>query len=245
MDRLDHILKLYETQIDSQVVGWFYPHDIVLIHTLMGYQMVHSIRGGVCELGTCFGKSAILLSRMRQPEETLYLIDLFLEATPVETVMKNLASFGSAERVQCFKGDTITMDVPSLGIEKSLRFLHIDANHQHPYVLKDLCNFSSFVQPMGIISLDDISDPEYPGVASALAEFCLSSSGMRWRPFAMGNNKIYLCQREYLQTYRSMLLNSGIFLKMSSATILDVEVLRVSTRIPVPLEELQAKLQAA
>lgn len=245
MDRLDEILKLYETQIDQHVMGWFYRHDVAIIYTLMAYQMEHSIRGGVCELGTCMGKSAILLSRMRQPEENLYLVDLFLETNPMAEMMKNISTYGSAERVQCFQGDTLTMNVPNLGIEKALRFLHIDANHQHPYLLKDLYNFSPLVQPIGLICLDDINDPEYPGVHSAMTEFCLSSIGSKWRPFAIGQNKAYLCQREYLQAYRNFLLNCGTFSGISSATILDVEVMLLYTRNAVPLDELRARLQAA
>ena len=93
---------------------------------------------------------------------------------------------------------------------------------------------------MGVICLDDINDTEYPGVASAMAEFCLSSC---WCPFAIGFNKAYLCQREHLERYRSMLLNSGRFKAMASTGVLDVEVLQLHTRYAVPLEKLRERFQ--
>jgi hypothetical protein len=151
-------------------------------------------------------------------------------------------TFSLSDRIVYTQGDSATLPPSALHFEKPLRFLHIDASHQHPYVLKDLISFSPHVPKTGIICLDDINDAEYPGVNSAMVEFCLSSLGSTWRPFAIGANKAYLCHRHLLRSYQSLLLNCGTFGKLSNATVLEVEVLLLHARYPKTVEEVKQQL---
>ncbi len=199
-------LTRYRDVIDREVAGYFYPIDIVILNCVMQHSQKY-IQGNVCEIGVAKGKSAICLSNFKKTTDTLYLYDNFSEVDR-EIADFNLQKFGNHDNIVWRVCDTTSLKHNDLKKDDKLRLLHIDGCHEHWAVLNDLKLFSEQVYADGIIVVDDFNDYEYPGVNSAVHEFCLSPSNLSdWRVFAIGDNKAYLCTKQLLSHYRESLLN--------------------------------------
>jgi len=120
----------------------------------------------------------------------------------------------------------------------SLRLLHLDAVHDHPSVLNDLRNFAPLMAPHGVLVLDDYFDPNWPGVSTAMTEFCLSDQGRNFRPFASSKSKMYLCRREWVDIYQKSIIESEVIAHLALELVLDGSVLRCYTNWPVSKEAL-------
>src|SRR3954447_12369799 len=198
---LVEFLNFFRDEVDPAVKGWFYERDILTFFVLDAVQGGGGIRGDLCELGCYQGKSAIALGLLRSsgersPKERLILFDQFTEVAE-GAVRITLERFcpGIAPALVTVPGDLLRLSAPPEVPPGSLRFLHIDALHNHRGVMNDLRNFEPLLVPGGIIALDDYFDHQFPGVATGMTEFCLSEAGRNLRPFASTPNKMYLCHR--------------------------------------------------
>ena len=196
----------------NNIFGWFYAPDMQLFITLTEIQKIANFNGPVCEIGVCHGKSLALLTILRGKYESIG-IDLF-DSDLLPNTNNTLESFcGSSTAATLIKGDTQLMDMIQVNsiTSSKLRMLHIDGGHEHHEVLNDLTKFSGLVDKTGIIILDDINDPVYPGVNSAMAEFLQCGENKDWTTFVIGHNKIYLCNPALRKYYQSRLLNLSIY----------------------------------
>ena len=101
--------------------------------------------------------------------------------------------------------DTTQLTFDEIKFDKWLRLLHIDGCHEHSAVLSDLQLFNSFMADNGVIVVDDFNDQEYPGVKSAVIEFCLSKVNYKnWKIIAIGDNKAYIVQKKFQEQLRRM-----------------------------------------
>ena len=237
---LAEILKIYETEISPNVPGWFYPPDIAAFVVLLSAQTQNEISADICEVGVFEAKSAILLSALRAENEYLHLYDFYGHPDQIEMTARNLGQFASKEKVKLTGGDTRKLDAETLSF--TLRFLHIDGGHDHSNVLNDLQKFVPHLTDTGIIALDDCNNPDFPGVGSAMAEFCLSSAGQLWRPFAAPKVKMFLSRRQYCRHYQSVLLNAQVFESFSVNEVLDLPVLLIQSGMPESIEEVYRAL---
>ena len=142
---------------------------------------------------------------MARPDERLFCFDVFHEV-PQPVVEANIHRFcpGVTGRLVCIQQDLRALRAPPSEVDlNSVRFLHLDAVHDHPSVLNDLRNFVPlFLTREAIVVLDDCFDPDWPGVPTAMTEFCLSDMGRHIRPFAASRSKMYLCARPYVEIYQ-------------------------------------------
>jgi hypothetical protein len=238
--------NLYKNGVENEVKGWFYDHDLITFWLIDFIQKEAGWRGDLCELGIYQGKSAIALGTMARPDERLLCFDVFHEV-PQPVVEANIHRFcpDLNGRLVCIQRDLMALRTPPPEVESnSLRFLHLDAVHDHPSVLNDLRNFFLLLTPEAVIVLDDCFDPDWPGVPTAMTEFCLSDMGRHIRPFAASRSKMYLCARPYVEIYQRCIVASGYIDNMSLERVLDVSVLRCYTHFPVPREELLRVLSA-
>jgi hypothetical protein len=232
------ILNYYKDVVDKKVTGWFYPLDIIAFYSIIkDAQKKLDLTGDICELGVAFGKSAVGLSLMKNDEDFLYLYDYFgAEITP-EMAHDAIKQYGKDLNVDMRVCDLMKLSPTEIKFNSQLRFLHIDACHFHSAVLNDLNNFSPFVDPRGIISVDDINDPEYPGINTAVAQFCLSEVGKDWKMFAIGQNKAYLAKTEYVRYYTKFLIeylrNNMKYENISFSEVMDIDVLLIQSRSPM------------
>jgi len=232
--------NLYKDSVEKEVEGWFFDHDLATFWLVDFIQKQAGWRGDLCELGVYQGKSAIGLGSMARADERLFCFDTFHEI-PQEAVENNVHRFcpDLGDRLICIQQNLATLQTsPSQVRPKSVRFLHLDAVHDHPSVLNDLRNFVPLLTPEAILVLDDCFDPEWPGVPTAMTEFCLSDIGWHIRPFAATRSKMYLCARSHVEIYQRCIVASGIIENMSLERVLDVSVLRCYTRWPTPREKL-------
>lgn len=204
MNFRDYLIH-HKQVVDSEVEGWFYPIDIVILYGLLN-EIQKEITGDICEIGVAYGKSAISISNFKQPTDNLYLYDIFSEDIK-NKAHANIKKFGKDENIIWRIQDTTDLRFENLVFENKLKFLHIDGCHEHSVVLNDLTVFSAKMDDMGVICVDDFNDYEYPGVNSAVCQFMLSKYNYNnWKIFAIGHNKAFLCQERYHRSYQKSCL---------------------------------------
>lgn len=194
----------FKNVVDKEVEGWFYPKDIIIIYGILN-ELQKPI-GDICEIGVAYGKSAIMISQFKG-DSKFYLYDIFSEEAK-DIAERNIRKFGDANNLEWRLQDTTSIKIDDLNFNNNLRFLHIDGCHEHSAVLNDLMLFNHKMKDNGIIVLDDFQDQEYPGVNSAAFEFSLSNANYKnWRIFAIGDNKAYMCQKKYAESYQKALID--------------------------------------
>jgi predicted O-methyltransferase YrrM len=139
------------------------------------------IRGHIAEIGTFEGRFFIALAHGLAPDEHAIGIDIF--TWPSEKVLDNLhenvARHGiPAARYTAIKGSTADMSpadviAPVKGradIDGNLpiRFFHIDGQHDEENLTKDLALALPLMHPQGLIVLDDMLHPSYPGLVETV-----------------------------------------------------------------------------
>jgi predicted O-methyltransferase YrrM len=201
---IDSLLQYYNQVVDKEVTGWIYPIDIIILYAIL--REAQKEKGDICELGVAFGKSAIGLSLMKNKEDGLRLYDNFAAEITPEQAQAAVKKYGDDTNVVWYIADLMKLHQRDITFKNANRLLHIDACHLHKAVLHDLENFSIDTTREAVIVVDDFNDPEYPGINTAITQFCLSDEGRDWVIFAIGHNKAYLCKSEMLEFYSTFLV---------------------------------------
>jgi hypothetical protein len=225
---LADFLDFFALQVESEIEGWFYPPDIVAFWMIDRIQKDAHLSGSLCELGVYQGKSAIALGRMLRSGETLFCYDIFHEYS-IDGFRANLGRFcpDLDNALVCVRQNLPALRIPPEAVPLGgLRFLHVDAVHEHSSVLNDLCNFSPLLARHGVIVLDDYFDPDWPGVSTGMSEFCLSEAGSGFRPFISTRSKMYLCRREWVEFYQTWIVKSGLIPNLSLEGVFDGVIVR-------------------
>lgn len=236
---INSFLNYYNSEIDKKVTGWIYPLDLIAFYYL--FSKVIKSSGDVCELGVAYGKSAIALSLLKKPEDNLYLYDNFAAEVTPEHAKQLVETYGRNENITWNVCELYDLTYTENPFKNKLKYLHIDAGHEHSQVLYDLNNFSKFVLDDGVICVDDFNDPEWPGINTATTEFILSDEGKDWRIFAIAQNKAYLCKKDHYYYIRNSLIENiiseigGIPFKFHE--IMKYNVIIFSSNRPMTYEE--------
>ncbi len=180
--------------------GWFNQGAAYLFALLDEIQKQEGITGDLFEIGVHHGRSAVLLGMMVDPaQERLGVCDLF------EQESDNISGSGLGDRaifeknMQRFFGDLSFMRIHASSsllltdsdIGTRSRFFHIDGGHSAEETLADLRLASETILPDGVVILDDVFSPMWPGVVEGLFRFMDSLPG-RLAPIAIGFNKLVL-----------------------------------------------------
>jgi hypothetical protein len=187
-----------------------------------------------------------VLAKLKRPHERMFCVDRFA----AEGVLPEF--LGHRERLVPEAADTtVVIDCPNLEVipgppeplaGATLRFLHVDAGHSHREVLADLRNFAPLVGIGGVIAMDDVYDPFFPGVATAMTEFCLSPAGSDLRVFATCGRKAFLCNRVWIAFYQKLLVRSGRVPSVNFDWVMDVQALICFAHWNREPEEIQAAI---
>jgi hypothetical protein len=233
-------LQYFENVVDKKVTGWFYPFDNFIIHKVLK-NIQKDIDGDICEIGVAFGKSAVAISNYKRPEDKLYLYEIFDEEMK-QGAENNIRTYGTFENVEWRIENTTELSSEAVNFDKPLRLLHIDGCHEHYAVVNDLTLFNDKMTKDGVIVLDDYNDPEYPGVNSGCLEFLYKNGD--WTLFAIGQNKAYMCRKEFHNFYLISLMEQfitdnkfGIPNNFSLRQIFDKNVLLCCSREKWPKEK--------
>ena len=199
-----------------KVPGWLPLIDFELFVILDEIQAEYQYSGDILEIGTYQGKSGILLSWFPSESEMTYLVDLF-EEIKNETVIdapeyssldlkgatKNLTKYGDSFQLIAGNSTQLLNIVPN----SKYRLIHIDGSHQYEVVAQDLKNSLQLLSTSGVIVLDDYSNSDYPGVASAFWE-CFANNQLE--VICATKTRIYITQTENAEVYRSKLCHQSI-----------------------------------
>jgi SAM-dependent methyltransferase len=185
------------------VEGWFFPVDAYLFGFIDEIQKRERIEGNLFEIGVHHGKTAIFLARMRREGEIAGVCDVFdqQELNVDRSGGGNRAIFernlrGHELRVFAKLSSTLTPDDTT----ERCRFFHIDGGHRAEDVVNDLEVAARALLPDGVVALDDLFNPNWPGVGEGFYRFIAA-----WRdvfvPILIGGNKVLLARPEAAARY--------------------------------------------
>jgi hypothetical protein len=190
-----------------QVEGWFSLEAAMLFAWIDELQRARGVAGDFFEIGVHRGRSAILLSHLVQPGESLGICDLFGEQTA------NLSRSGSGDRAKFetnmrrFAAPAATLRVfakPSsllspAEIGDRCRFFHVDGGHNADEALGDLELAAACLVADGVIVVDDPFRGEWPGVTEAIVRFL--DARPEFTAVAVGFNKLVLAAGAAADSY--------------------------------------------
>jgi hypothetical protein len=202
LDELEPAVAAYLLAFDT-VPGWLSRLDARVLVELDQLQREHNIVGDLFEIGTSFGKSAILLGYLvRPPEERLTVCDVFehTESLDPESLMiinhlyadvTEKAFLGEYERFHERVPDVIVG--PSGEIDAgeragTCRLVHVDGGNRYDVVRQDAATARALTGRGGVVAFGDISTTHSPGVALAVWEQVLRGAFV---PLCLTEGKLY------------------------------------------------------
>lgn len=185
----------------ARIPGWLSPVDALLIQMADASQRAVGVGGDLLEIGTYFGRTAVLLGSLLRADEELYVCDLF-ETEPADgaNAFESRAHYPDLTRrafeenyllshgrlpqiLQC--SSTLLGD---LDLGRRFRIVHVDGCHQYGVVKSDLANTHSMTREGGVVVVDDFRNPGLPGVTAAVWEAILVDD---LRPLCLTASKMY------------------------------------------------------
>lgn len=190
------------------VEGWFFPVDAYLFGFFDTVQQANGIAGNLFEIGVHHGKTALLLARMLRTGERLGVCDVFGRQElnvdrsgegSLDLFRRNLRAHTRpadvvihAKRSELLSdGDTTT----------SCRLFHIDGGHLPEVVQADMRTAVRALHEEGVVIVDDIFNPSWPGVAEGFFAFMTGEPVLV--PLLIGGNKVFLCRAAAAATYET------------------------------------------
>lgn len=210
--------------LTANVTGYFMDESAAVWDVLLEFQGRIGQRGGIAEIGVFEGKSAALLAVHLQEGEQLTLIDLgFTEATK-----QMLKGAGGPERAEFLATPSAALwgSATATAKARSCRWIHIDGGHTGEEVTGDLRLASLWMQPSGVIVLDDFMNPSYPQVTAAVFHF-LSTHPFELTLFLCGHNKGYLCGPTFAHLYLE-LIRKDLFRELAARGIKNVTIFKTT-----------------
>ena len=163
--------------------------DALVLVELDRLQRLQGISGDIFEIGTSFGRSAIVLGSLaRQPGERLTVCDVFEHKESLDpesrVVIDHLypdvtekAFLEQYERFHQHPPDVIvglSGEIDAGNRAGTCRIVHIDGGHRYDVVRQDAATGRTLLGPGGLAAFGNIATPGNPGVAVAVWELVLS-----------------------------------------------------------------------
>jgi hypothetical protein len=196
----------------KDVAGWFDRIDAEIYGALLSFQSASGLGGAGAEIGVHHGKSLTAIGLRLMPGEKAYCVDVFEnqelnldgsgkgDRTRLE---ENLLKFGvdlqSVKIQQKSSMDVKPQDI--LELVGEVRFFNVDGGHWAEIVQSDLALAEGSLAPHGIIAVDDFHSLEWPDVSAGYFAW-YASRRKPLVPFAIGFNKLYLCEEDYAKRYQ-------------------------------------------
>jgi hypothetical protein len=221
MKKLDIRDYLHAT---SGVKGWFFPIDAALFGAVDEIQKLEGIKGNLFEIGVHHGKSTVLLTRMAQAGESIGACDIFENQDlnkdasgkgNLDIFRANVRAYGRSgqERLNVFAKSSEALSLDDTG---ECRFFHIDGGHWPEIVMSDLATADRALVSGGVIAVDDVFNPNWPGVGEGFYRFMREQPG-RLTPLIIGANKVFLARPAFVATFRKYCTPPKEFAKLIDA----------------------------
>jgi hypothetical protein len=174
------------------VEGWFFPVDAYLFAFVDAIQKREGIRGNLFEIGVHHGKTALFLARVAAEGEALGVCDVFEQ----QELNRDGSGEGSRElfvrNMQDFPVRVFAKESSALTTEETTtrcRFFHIDGGHRAEDVAGDLATAQRALLEDGVVALDDLFNPNWPGVSEGFYRFQATHPDA-FSPLLIGGNKV-------------------------------------------------------
>jgi len=207
---------IYMDQNFDKVVGACGSKESVLFLTIMReWFSRYNTSGGACEIGVQKGKYLIALHNLLAPCSSLG-IDVFADQSKnidlsgygsIEICRDNIASFASnPESISLMSTDSLAIGPQD--VEHILRehghfaIFSIDGGHTPIHVSLDFMTASRLTSPTGIIAVDDIFNPDWPGVTEGLYT-ALARRTSPFVPLYITRKKVFLCHVSHQRNFAS------------------------------------------
>jgi len=176
--------------------------SIALFEGFLQFQKKHEITGDMIEFGVFRGKSASLLLRNLNANETAYLIDVaeYPELNKLSEVSPNF-KFVKGKSENLLREKDFLAKIPD-----QVRFSHHDASHSFINVTTEMEVMAPKVAPRGLMVLDDYGNPSYQQVVAASFTY-LARANSPVETLLYSNNKSYLCRKEDFEFYAPFVVN--------------------------------------
>jgi hypothetical protein len=198
----------------AKVDGWFHRVDAEIFALVTDHQNRSALGGSLVEIGLYQGKSFIALCLSLRDGQKAYGIDLFDDALTLDRsgigarrqLEDNLRAAGVPLSAVILDGRPSGSVTPAdiLGCVGAARFFSIDGGHTLEVTRDDLSLAEGTLAPHGVIALDDFLRPEFPDVSAGYFAW-LERRSRPIVPFAIGLNKLYLCDESQVAAYQQVL----------------------------------------
>lgn len=206
MQRDDVTRYLAETR---NIEGWFFPIDAYLFGLIDEIQQREGIRGNLFEIGVHHGKTAIFLARSARDGEIVGVCDVFGQQElnrdrsgegSLELFVRNFHLFGDldVEALRIFPRESSALTAEET--TTACRFFHIDGGHRAEDVMADLATAERALLPDGVVAVDDLFNPNWPGVGEGFYRFIAERTDA-FVPIVIGGNKVLLARPEAAARY--------------------------------------------
>ncbi len=189
----------------THIDGWFFPIDAWLFGAIDEIQRVEGIVGNLFEIGVHHGKTSLLLGRFARNDEFLGVCDVFEDQVlnkdgsgkgNKEIFLGNMRSLGRIreEQLRVFAKSSAELNVADTTVQ--CRFFHIDGGHWPDIVVSDLRTADAALHGDGVVAVDDLFNPNWPGVGEGFYRFEREHPG-RFCPIAIGGNKVFFARHGF------------------------------------------------
>lgn len=213
------------SDIDN-IEGWMSPTSGYISSILVQYQEYIGFEGNIAEIGVYHGKYCCGLATGLKNDETLIAIDIFenqnfnedltgydevgsvgIHSLQENMFLENTKKYIPNKSLKIINKNSLDVEFNDLIItNKKIRFFSIDGGHNAKVFLNDLKLAEEALTSHGIISIDDILNPQWGGIVTETVRFF--DSDTKLSPFAFLPNKLLCCSEEYVDLYKSILMNT-------------------------------------
>jgi predicted O-methyltransferase YrrM len=167
-------------------VKWKRDENVMFLDPLdafLSMRLIKNPEGNLCEIGVYKGGFIMALLE-NLPNLNAIAIDPYPNSEEIRNVfVKNLGERNLANRVQLFD------DYENLA-QREFDLIHIDGEHTESAVRKDLKFALANLSSNGIVVIDDIRHPLFPGIISATLKVVHQDL---LAPFLITRDKMFLC----------------------------------------------------
>lgn len=205
----------YMTVGSRDVEGWIGERLHLSLAKLGALQLDSGVQGNACEVGVYMGRLSIGLSWLLRPQELLCAVDIFddqwmnIDSSGVGASRRqfetNWGKHANPDtQLRIYQADSLALPLAKrweIFVENGpFRLFSIDGGHQTEHVINDLKIAVDSLAAGGVVLVDDYLNPYWPGVHEGVAKL-MHSGHLPLRPFALHQNKLFMCNVTYGDSY--------------------------------------------